>query len=514
MKKIIALIAVLSFVLSFAPTALCADDAPTVQEEALFRFDFGTTATDGYIPVSAKNAYSPEKGYGFATPKDVKNVTASGEGALSDAVEFTKFGTTSENTFNVDLPSGIYKIKVTAGDIERMSVACEGYFAIMNMTGNNCTAELVLPVTDGQLNILATEGKVDTKFSMSALEIYKMPDERKTTIFVGGDSTVTTYYPTKVTELAPTVQGGWGQMIQDFVTDDYYVWNFATGGQFAKGFLTSGQFDAIEHYMQEGDIFIVAFGINDQNYSNEEEFKESMREMVRRVKAKGGIPVVVTAQGRLTDFDLNDGLLYYKPDRWFKTATIDMAHEENAFYVDLHDISSAYFTRVGKEDTTGLYWIKWDGKQDTLHINRKGAGHCARLLVEEMVHQGILPQAKAAPYGYSCDLSWKINRTEDGSILVQNMLPVEQTLHLIRVKYNENDTLVGAYADEIVAQPSFDVFETDRTYILECDPNEHVYAYMDDKLVATFGDTAASYSLPSDTAHTLYDNYVAPEPKE
>lgn len=508
MKKLLVFLLSLTFAAAAAPYALAEDT-----DGATYRFDFGAKpAGGGYITVNAKDKYSEKKGYGFADPSGVKNVAASGDGAQADAVEFTRFGTDSDNTFNVDLPEGIYKIKVTAGDIERMSVACEGYFAIMNMTGNECESEIILPVTDGQLNILATEGKVDTKFNISELEITKMPDEfdNKTRIFVGGDSTVTTYYPLNVPELTPTVQGGWGQMIQNYVTDDYYIINYATGGQFAKGFLTSGQFDAVEHYLRKGDIFIVAFGINDQNYSNEEEFKESMREMVRRVQAKGGVPVVVTAQGRLTDFDLNGGILYYKPDRWFKSATKDMCEEEHTTYVDLHDITSAYFTRVGKEDTTGLYWIKWDGNQDTLHINREGAGHCARLLVEEMVYQGILPSAAVPSYGYSASLGWKINKTESGGIAVQNLLPSDSELRVVRVSYDESGALSGVSRETITVSP-YDVCDAAKTYAIEAGERELIYIYADGKLISTVGDAPWGYDMPSAVGHELYDDYIAPE---
>lgn len=167
MKRLFACLTAISLTAALIPCAFAeSENTPSEKETeaVIFRFDFGAKPEEEFTSVSAKDKYTKEKGYGFADTSGVKNVDASGQGALADAVEFTRFGIDSDNTFNVDLPSGNYKIKVTAGDIERMSIACEGYFAIMNMTGNNCEAEVVLPVTDGQLNILATEGKVDTPF--------------------------------------------------------------------------------------------------------------------------------------------------------------------------------------------------------------------------------------------------------------------------------------------------------------------------------------------------------------
>lgn len=510
----------------------CDSGISKIEASPVLQFDFGANedSTD-WRSVSASDAYTANKGYGFHTPQNIKNVTASGEGALSDAVEFTAFGVTSENTFDVDLPSGMYKIKVTAGDIQRMSVACEGYYAIMNMTGNNASAEIILPVTDGQLNLLATEGKTDTPFTISALEISKIADgvKEKTMIFVGGDSTVSTYYPLEPAELTPNVQGGWGQMIQDYVSDDYYVINYATGGQFAKGFLTSGQFDAVEHYMKPGDYFIVAFGINDANYSNEEEYKASMLEMIRRVKRKGGIPVVVTAQGRLTDFDANG--IFYKPDRWYKNSTKAAALEENIHFIDLHALSSAYFTAIGKEDTTGLYWINWQGKQDTLHINREGAAHCARLLIEEMINQGLLTRDCTSSYGSSPDITLKIIssiRTTDlppdasaaafpqGTFNLQNLRPSDRDITILYAAYDADGKL-AAMKQKTITLPAFDIKTPNQSTLITPSP-ETVRKMSRIQPYLVNADGAAllalkpqeNYHVPADTANALYTDYTAP----
>lgn len=137
----------------------------------------------------------------------MKNVSASGSGVASDAVQFLKFGTKSDNTFNVDLPNGLYEVKVTLGNTARASVAAEGVYQIMNMTGNGATDQFQIPVTDGQLNLLVTEGKAGTAFTLSALEIRKLSNQSVTnrTIYIGGDSTVCNYYP-----LGSSVQGAGG----------------------------------------------------------------------------------------------------------------------------------------------------------------------------------------------------------------------------------------------------------------------------------------------------------------
>jgi lysophospholipase L1-like esterase len=336
----------------------------------------------GYIGVSASDAYSKKTGYGFQTPKNMANVPATGTGIASHAVQFLTSGAKSSNTFDVDLPNGLYEVKVTLGDTVRASVAAEGFYQLINMTGNNATDTFQIPITDGQLNLLVTEGKEGTPFTLSALEIHKISNQpvTKRTIYIGGDSTVCNYYP-----LDSSQQAGWGQWLPSFVnTTTFNVRNLASGGQFARGFRNDGQLEAILKYIKPGDYFLLEMGINDTNPKNQTgdaEFKELMRDMVRQVKAKGATVVLVTPQGRATDF--HDGV-HSSADRWYRRATIALAAEDNIPLVDLNVLSSAYFTSIGPEATLALYM-----KGDTLHPNRDGAKELARIVAAELKRQRL-----------------------------------------------------------------------------------------------------------------------------
>jgi len=347
-----------------------------------YKFDFGNGPVEkGYLGVSAEDGYDPKKGYGFNTPENMKNVPASGTGAASDAVQFLAYGTKSTNTFNVDLPEGLYEVKVTLGDTKRASVAAEGVYQIINMTGNSATDSFQIPVTDGQLNLLVTEGKAGTPFTLSALEIRKLSRHPETnrTIYIGGDSTVCNYYP-----LDSSVQAGWGQMLGQYVnTDTFQIRNMASGGQIARGFRDDGQLEAILKYIKPGDYFILQLGINDTNPKNNEteaEFKEIMRDMVRQVNAKGATVILSTPQGRATDFDSSG--VHHSENRWYRSSILALAQEEQVPLVDLNVLSSAYFTSIGPEATLALYMTG-----DTLHPNREGASVLARLVAEDLKRQ-------------------------------------------------------------------------------------------------------------------------------
>jgi len=365
--------------------ALTANGGQVAQAAANeYKFDFGAGAVEnGYTGVSATEAYTSAKGYGFNTPANMRNVSASGTGVASDAVQFVTFGTKSTNTFNVDLSNGLYEVKVVLGNTARSSVAAEGVYQIINMTGNGATDQFQIPVTDGQLNLLVTEGKEGTAFTLSALEIRKISNQTVTnrTIYIGGDSTVCNYYP-----LSSSVQGGWGQLFPSYVnTNTFQVRNMASSGQFARGFRDDGQMEAILKYIKPGDYFILQLGINDTNAKNnttEAEFKEIMRDMVRQAKNKGATVVLSTPQGRATDF--NSANVHTAENRWYNASTRALAQEEGVTLVELNKLSSAYFTSIGPAATLALYMTG-----DTLHPNREGAAQLARIVAADLKRQGL-----------------------------------------------------------------------------------------------------------------------------
>lgn len=329
------------------------------------KFDLGANAQSGFTSVSANDKYDKNKGYGFSG-NDVKNVTASGINELSDAVQFT-----GNTTFDVDLPNGLYKIKVTLGDTQRTSIYMENMLQIVNMTGNNAVDEILIPVTDSQLNIRAAAGKAGYAYTISSLEINKVADnaELPSTIWICGDSTVCNYYP-----LNTSKQAGWGQMLSDYVDNGWNIRNMAASGQYAKGFIDAGQFDAVEKYGKSGDVYIISIGINDTNYSNKEEYYNTVTDMVKRAKAKGMDVILVKQQGRNGDAQRNPLL----KGRWFSDQLDRIGNEQNCQVVDLFNMWQDYCISVGADKTTAMYM---DG--DQLHPNRTGAAKLAELFASE-----------------------------------------------------------------------------------------------------------------------------------
>ncbi len=331
MKRITAIsLAVLLAMLS-APLNTVNVNAETLITK---KFDLGGLGTEsGYIGVSASDEYTASKGYGFANTDAVENVSASGTGALSDAVRFKS--DVPNHIFNVDLPKGVYKITVTTGDVKSTTITAERIPQLFFLTGNNAVDTFTIPVTDGQLNIYAGSG-VGTDFSISALEIEQTSSDTvtKPTIWIGGDSTVASYY-----NISDDEAHGWGQYLSKYVdTDKYDVRNISASGITSYD-LRRSLFGTAENYGKSGDILLLAVGINDYTkaYKNNPDAIDSAdyitctTDMIQRAKAKGMTVYLVKQQG-----ELNDCTTYPLPaTKWFSDAIDEMAKAENVGTIDM-----------------------------------------------------------------------------------------------------------------------------------------------------------------------------------
>lgn len=367
-------------------TNVCSGITATLSADAAetnYHFDFGGSgAASGYTSVSAADGYDSKKGYGFANLAGVKNVTASGSNALSDAVQFTD--TSWSNTFNVDLQNGLYRVGVTLGNTNRTSVVAEDVLQIMNMTGDNAYDSILIPVTDGQLNIMVTNGKEGYPHTLSALDIEWVSADTQLppTIWMCGDSTVCNYYPKET-----SIQAGWGQVLDKFIdTNKWQVRDMAASGQYAKGFIEAGQFAPIQKYGKNGDIYIISIGINDTNYSNADEYKQAVTDMVKQAKDKGMRVILVKQQGRASDVNRTPLL----KGRWFGTQLDEIGAAENVQVIDLFTAWQNYTTSIGYDATLGLYCT-----DDDLHPNRAGAMKLAEFASELIDFDGGILESGA-----------------------------------------------------------------------------------------------------------------------
>ncbi len=393
-----------------------------------YHFDFGGNGTaSGYTGVSASDGYNASRGYGFADTSKVKNVSASGSGAFSDAVQFTD--TSLSNTFNVDLPNGLYRLNVTLGNTTRTTVAAEGMLQIINMTGNNATDSILIPITDGQLNIMATNGKAGYAHTISALDIEWVSADTQLplTIWFCGDSTVCNYYPK-----ATSTQAGWGQVFDQYVdSSKWQVRNMAASGQYAAGFVNAGQFAPILKYGKAGDIYIISIGINDTNYSNKDEYTQVVTSMVQQAKAKGMQVILVKQQGRKGDYSRNPLLT----GRWFGTQLDAIGAAEGVQVIDLFNLFQDYCVSVGAA-TADTFFV------DNLHPNRTGALKLAELVASQMDLSGTSSGSTVSGAEIDESITFTLKNGNSGLYLALAAAPSDGT----NVVQAENTGITAGYA--------------------------------------------------------------------
>ncbi|MBQ4464606.1 MAG: RICIN domain-containing protein [Oscillospiraceae bacterium] len=163
------------------------------------------------------------------------------------------------------------------------------------------------------------------------------------------------------------------------------VRNMATSGQYAKGFVNGGQFDAIETYGKTGDIYIISIGINDTNYSNAEEYTAVVTDMVQRAKKKGMDVYLVKQQGRHGDLNRNPVL----GGRWFGGQLDAIGAAESVPVLDLFTVWQDFGFSIGGYDAMTEYYAA----DDDLHQSLKGSTKLAQLMAE------LLKTASAAEAG-------------------------------------------------------------------------------------------------------------------
>ena len=382
MKKFVSLLITLVIVLALFPINT------KVEAAALYsrKFDFGGNGVaSGYTGVSASDKYNTTNKYGFTDTSKVENESAGGTGALSDAVRFKK-----STPFNVDLPKGVYKITVTTGNADSVTITAEGYNQLFFLTGNNATDSFTIPVTDGQLNISAGAG-AGTKFSISTLEIEQTSTETTTkpTIWICGDESGACVY-----NITPDDAHGWGQYLGKYIdTNKYDIRNISASGVSA-GEIGQVLLPTVEAYGKKGDILILTSGINDYvdetvlhpNSISSSTYEKDLTDVVRRAKKKDMTIYLVKQHG-----EEDDHFEYPLPEeKWFSTTIDKIAKSEN---VKVLDLFSPWLEML----LLNYYYYNEDYYVKGVLLNEKGADKMAQMAADILFPKAE-PAAPGNPY--------------------------------------------------------------------------------------------------------------------
>ncbi len=302
---------------------------------------------------------------------------------------------TAQEEYTINLPDGTYDFLFTKNDKNRGHIWINGNIVGSNvdMYGTvNIPDNTVYPFNDFEIKGNAKIKVTEKTTSLKSIEVSPSPSviQRKTKVFVGGDSTLCNYYPllpdsTDADILGGTIRTGWGQVLDNYLSDEYEVVNLAASGDWARNW-RDNIFPTVLQNGKEGDVFVLQFGINDRNRDDKtkETMKEALTDMVNRAEKKGIKVILVKPQpsvgyswGNAGDFELpngNNGGFFNVPE--------EVANETGCAFVNLNLLAGEHFAQVGREFVSQNYQL-WDYNtnqmSDKLHISYKGANKLAEI---------------------------------------------------------------------------------------------------------------------------------------
>ena len=366
--------------------------------KASWKFDFGRGASDKIITrVTPATIYSAQTGYGF------------NEGALKMA-QGESISSDKPFLFSVAVPEGNYNVKVTLGSANAASdttVKAEqrrlmlqnvktapGQFVTRTFTVNVHTPAIrgnersvgLKPGEKGPPLAANWDDKLTLEFngtnpSVTALEITPKPDALN--VFVAGDSTVT--------DGRSEPFSAWGQMLPRFFAPGVAVSNYAESGLTLSSFKAQRRLDKIISEMKAGDYVLIQFGHNDQKEKGADKgpfksYKTNLKEYVAAVRAKGGVPVVISPMERRRWKDGKPGQTLNE----FAEAVRQVGTEEKVPVIDFNAMSLKLYAALGEEGSKKAFVFypansfpgQTENLADNTHFGNYGAYEMARLVVE------------------------------------------------------------------------------------------------------------------------------------
>lgn len=209
------------------------------------------------------------------------------------------------------------------------------------------------------------------------------------TIFLAGDSTVSTYADTA----SPNDQAGWGQMLPEHFDSRVTVENRAIGGRTARRFIEEGFLSPILADLEPGDYLFVQFGTNDGNRTAtyvlgnqtipyfldpNTDFKAYLRQYLNGARAASAIPVLVTPPPRNSAYCVGGN-----GTGAHAQAMRELGAEEGVSVVDLNAKSVAFLMAICPAPTPeNFFLLRADGTVDGTHFQERGARGLAGLVAD------------------------------------------------------------------------------------------------------------------------------------
>lgn len=248
----------------------------------------------------------------------------------------------------------------------------------------------------GEHEVLLETVDVAGNTSSAVFTISIVEDFLPLTIYIAGDSTVSTYADSGGTR----DQAGWGQMLQESFAANARVDNRAIGGRTARRFIDEGRLDAIWNDAQAGDYLLVQFGTNDGHPSATytingqtipyyldpaTDFKTWLQRYVDGARARDINLIFVTPPPRNSAYCTggNGTGAHAQGMREFAAA-------QGVPLVDLNLMVVTYLTNICPSPTPeDFFFVRADGSVDGTHFQENGARIMSQMIAGAIKDLGI-----------------------------------------------------------------------------------------------------------------------------
>lgn len=217
------------------------------------------------------------------------------------------------------------------------------------------------------------------------LMAFVMPEKKKITIWMAGDSTMADKKPEAFPEI------GWGMALGQFFDESVVIANRAMNGRSTRSFINEKRWQAIMDSVQEGDYVFIEFGHNDEKVdkpgvgTTPDVYGANLAKFVVEARSKRAIPVLLTPVMRRT---FRNGSLYDSHGA-YPPVVRRIADSLKVPLIDMHLKSEALLNGMGAEAAIKLFnyvdsgHVNYPhGNKDNTHFNGVGAKAMAELAVQ------------------------------------------------------------------------------------------------------------------------------------
>jgi lysophospholipase L1-like esterase len=196
------------------------------------------------------------------------------------------------------------------------------------------------------------------------------------TLYLLGDSTVC--------DQPAEPYNSWGQMLPRFFRPGIAVANHGESGETYRDSLARRRLDKIVSGMKPGDTLVMQFGHNDQKQIKDGKggpfttYKAEIKAHVDAVRARGGLPVIVSSMER-RGFDADGRVIPSLKD--YAEAARQSAQELNVPFIDLNSMSKTFYEALGPEGSKAAFAEPAPGRLDNTHHDSYGSYELAKAVV-------------------------------------------------------------------------------------------------------------------------------------